>query len=177
MEPNASSLALDPSSGMPQRALIQQRAQLLEAMDLLLSGARSEVRCMQRDLEVLQLSSLRLVSVLEKFLLSNRSSAQCRVQLLVDEPRWVETQAHRLRQLHRHFNHVLEIRVAASSDAVGDDSVVIVDRCHVIDLKVGLAVQGDVWLHHPVRAQPWVHTFERRWQYAGHNLSASPLGL
>lgn len=175
--PSGSLHTLDAASGMPQRALISQRAEVVDALDLLLSNAHSEVLCMQRDLEVLQFSSARLMNTLEKFLLSNRTTPQCRVQLLVDEPRWLETQAHRLRQLHRHFNHVLEFRAAHSSDAVAEDSIVIVDRRHVMDLKVGLAVKGDVWLNHPLRAQPWAQTFERRWQHAGHNLSVSPLGL
>ena len=71
----------------------------------------------------------------------------------------------------------MEIRQASESDPVGDDTVVIVDHCHVLNLQMGKLVQGDLWLYHPINAQPLGSTFDHRWERAGHNLPASPLGL
>ena len=37
--------------------------------------------------------------------------------------------------------------------------------------------QRRLWLHHKPHAQPLIAAFDRRWNAAGHNLPASPLGL
>ncbi len=164
----------DPNSGMPQRAHIERRTDVLTAMEVLLGAAHTDVRCMHHTLEPLGLSSISLVERLEKLLTTHRGA---RVRLLVDDTHWLDTQAPRLRSLHRLTTHALEIRQASPSDPVGDDAVAIVDHRHVLNLQIGKLVQGDLWLHHPINAQPWGSTFDRRWEHAGHNLPAWPLGL
>ena len=165
---------LDPASHTPQRALITRRVELATAMERLLRAAGSEVLCMQRDLEPLGLSSSAIVEQFENLLASRRDA---RVRLLVDDASWLDTHAARLRTLQRFFAHALEIRVANGDDAVGEDTVAIVDRRHVLALTIGKLVQGDLWLHHPLNARTWVSVFDRRWGHAGHNLPVVPLGL
>lgn len=165
---------LDPTTEQPQRVLIDERAQLPVAMDILLATARIEVICMQHNLEPLGLGQMNLVERLEKLLTTHRGA---RVRLLVDDTHWLDTQAPRLRALHRHMTHALQLRQASESDPVGEDCVVVVDHRHVLNLKIGKLVHGDLWLHHPLNAQPWCTVFERRWEHASHDLPGSPLGL
>ena len=165
---------LDPASDTPQRALIDRRAELEGAIDVLLQRAQVEVLCMQRDLEPFGLSYRAPVQCLENLLATRRDA---RVRMLVDDGRWLESQAARLRALQRRFSHSLELRLASADDAVGDDAVLIVDQRHVLNVRIGKLVQGDVWLQHPLAARTWTAVFERRWEHAGHNLPVAPLGL
>ena len=166
--------ALNPANPIAQHASIERRPELAQAMDLLLGAAHVEVCCMQRDLAVLDLSSISVVEKLEQLLTTRRGA---HVRLLVDDPHWIDTQAPRLRALHRLTTHAFEIRQASESDPIGDDCAVIIDRHHLLDLKVGHLVHGELWLNQPHHAQPWQSTFDRRWEHAGHNLPATPLGL
>lgn len=165
---------LDPGGATPQRALISRRMEIAVAIDRLLHTANRDVVCMQHDLEPLGLGSIAVVERLEPLLASRRDA---RVRLLVDDTRWIDGQAARLRTLQRHYAHALEIRMANADDAVGEDTVVVVDGRHVLDLQIGKLVQGDLWLNHPLNARQWVEVFERRWAHAGHNLPVQPLGL
>jgi hypothetical protein len=165
---------LDPAKTTPQRALISRRAELAGAIDVLLRSAQRDVLCMQFDLEPLGLSSVAVVDHLERVLASRRDAS---VRLLVDDARWLDSQAARLRALQRHFAHSLQMRTAIVDDAIGEDAVVVVDDRHVLNLKIGKLVHGDVWLNHPLNARPWTAVFERRWAHAGHDMPVAPLGL
>lgn len=165
---------LDPAVATPQRALISQRKEIAVAIDHLLHTASRNVMCMQHDLEPLGLASIVVVERLERVLAARRDA---RVRLLADNTHWIESRAPRLRALQRLFAHTLEIRIANPDDAVGEDTVAIVDGRHVLDLQIGKLVQGDLWLNHPLHARQWVDVFERRWAHAGHNLPVQPLGL
>lgn len=165
---------IDPAAGTPQRALISRRSEIALAIERLLSVAGRDVFGMQHDLAALELSSTPTVAALERVLATRRGA---RVRLLVDDTRWIDSQAARLRSLQRRFAHALEIRMANPEDAVGEDSVLVVDQRHVLDLRIGRLVQGDLWLNHPLNARQWAEVFERRWAHAGHNLPVQPLGL
>lgn len=165
---------LDPQQTNPQRALIDSRAALELAVDVMLRAARVELSCMQRDLEPLQLSSTACIEQIHR-LFNHRRDA--RVRLLVDDARWIDTRAARLKQTQRQFAHQLLMRIAGHDDPVGEDSVVLVDQRHVLSFRLGKLVQGDIWLNHPMQTRTWCDVFERRWQVAGHDLPVAPLGL
>ena len=46
-----------------------------------------------------------------------------------------------------------------------------------LELRATRTTSGALWLHHKPHAQPLIAAFDRRWNAAGHNLPASPLGL
>jgi hypothetical protein len=165
---------LDPHQTTPQRALIESRAALASAVNVLLQAAQRELLCMQHDLEPLGLASSASLEHLQR-LLSGRRAA--RVRLLVDDARWLDTRAARLKQAQRQYAHLLALRVADRDDAVGEDSVVMADERHVLSFRIGKLVKGDLWLNHPMHTRTWRDVFERRWNNAGHDLPVAPLGL
>lgn len=163
-----------PGDPTPQRVLIASREELYEAVRIALRAGSRMVRAMHRDLSVFDLSSPAATEALRQLLLGNRSA---RVRMLVDETSWLETGAARLRLLQRRFPHALELRVAATEDPVGDDAWVLVDDHASLELRASRSTSGSLWLHHKPHAHSLLSAFDRRWDAAGHNLAASPLGL
>lgn len=165
---------LTSDDGTPQRALITSRAETHEAALIALRLATRRVRCMHRDLTVFDLGGIAAVHELHRVLLAHRAA---RIQLLVDDAAWLESQAPRLRALQRRFAHALELRVASADDPVGDDACLLVDDHALLELKPTAVAHGDLWLHNKPHLQAQSAAFDRRWNAAGHNLAASPLGL
>jgi hypothetical protein len=160
--------------GAPERALITSRAETHEAVLIALGVAERTIRCLHRDLGVFDLGSVAAEERLHRLLLSHRSA---RVRMLVDDATWLESQAPRLRALQRRFPHALEMRVAATDDPVGDDTILLADDHAALELKPTTVARGDLWLHNKPHAQPLAAAFERRWNAGGHNLAVVPLGL
>jgi hypothetical protein len=129
---------------------------------------------MHRDLSPFDLSAAAAVERIERFLLAHRSA---RVRLLLDDVSWLESDASRLKLLHRHFSHAIEMRVASEDDPVGDDGCLMADTQHLLLLAPSAQGIGDVWLNNEPHVQPWAATFDRRWEAAAHNLPVAPLGL
>jgi hypothetical protein len=169
---NPSDLLVDDAA--PQRALITSRAELHEAVRVALRAARRMLRVLHRDLAVFELSTKEATEALQRMLLADRSA---RVRLLVDDAQWLDTRAARLRLLQQGFPHALELRVASADDPVGDDAAMLVDQHATMELAATPVARGSLWLHHEPYAQPLIAAFDRRWEAAGHNLPAVPLGL
>ena len=165
---------LVPTQTNPQRAVIDSRAAARAATLVLLQRAQHHVRCAHRTLEPFELSTRALLAPLEHLLRTNRSA---KVQLLVDDPVWLETRAHRLRTLQRHFAHALELRVAAPDDPVGESAVLIGDQRDALQINSVLHCAGEIWLVNPRFTEPLAASFERRWNAGAHNLAVVPLGL
>jgi hypothetical protein len=165
-------LRIDDST--PQRAWITSRHEIPRAVGLVLEGAQQLVRGMHRDLSPFELSSAAAVERIERFLLAHRSA---RVRLLLDDVSWLESGASRLKLLHRHFSHAIEMRLASEDDPVVDDACLMADARHMLLLAPTAQGIGDIWLNNEPHVQPWVATFDRRWEAAAHNLPVAPLGL
>lgn len=163
-----------PDDPTPQRVLIDSREQLHEAVRVALGCGRRTVRALHRDLSVFGLSSIAATESMRQLLLGDRSA---RIRMLVDDAAWLETGAARLRLLQRRFPHALELRVASDADPVGEDAGVLVDDHACLEVRATRTTSGSLWLHHKPHAQPLIAAFDRRWNAAGHNLPASPLGL
>jgi hypothetical protein len=153
---------------------IAGRVEFTAAVRELVALARRTLRCADADLSPLGLSGRATVEALRALLLSRRDA---RVRLLVDDDRWLERDAARLRQLQCQFPHALELRLAAPDDPVGSDSLLLADDRHLLLRRPGTVVNGRLALDDPAQAHPLVDAFERRWEVAGHNLPARPLGL
>jgi hypothetical protein len=162
------------SAATPQRVLLTTRAQVFDALLGVLANAQREVRVMAQDLAIFELGNRSTVEALERLLLSGR---RARVRLLADDVQWVETRAPRLKQLQRAFSHALQIRAAATEDAVGDEACVLVDGATSLRLEHAARALGEVWLYNEGRVQPLLTTFERRWDTAAHDIAVAPLGL
>ncbi len=165
---------LRPADSAPQRALITSRAETHEAVLIALDVATRTIRGMHRDLTAFDLGSVAAVAKLHRLLLGHRSA---RVQLLVDDAAWLDSNAPRLRALQRSFPHALELRAASADDPVGDDACLLADDHALLELRPTAAARGDLWLHNKPHLQPQAASFLRRWNAAGHNLAVAPLGL
>ncbi len=171
---SAPSAASASATVAPQRRIIGARAELAAAVDEVLALRPRRVCICGRDAAVFALDERRVVDALEALLHADRRAL---VQVLVDDPQWLETRAPRLKQAQRRHPHAIELRQASTDDPVGEDLHLIADAAHSIDIRAGKLVGGDLWLNNRSRAQPLARTFERRWAAAAHNLPVSPLGL
>lgn len=158
----------------PQRVLIASREDLHEAVEVTMRVARRTLRILHRDASVFELASIVATTALTRLLLGDRNA---RVRILVDDPAWLDTRAARLRLLQQRFPHALELRVAATDDAVGDDALVLADDHAALELRPTTTPRGDLWLRNKPHAQPRLSAFDRRWDAGSHNLPVSPLGL
>lgn len=165
---------LMPDDPAPQRALIGSRRDLHDGVALAVRVARRTLRVLHRDLEAFDLGSPAATDALERLLLGHRHA---RVRMLVDDPRWLDTGAARLRRLQLRHPHALELRIASTDDPVGDDACLLADDHAALVLRPTVSAHGDLWLHHKPHAQPLIAGFDRRWDAGAHNLAVTPLGL
>lgn len=153
---------------------IAGRAELAAAVLEVIALTRRTLHCADADLSPFGLSTRATVEALHRLLLSRRD---VRVRLLVDDERWLERDAARLRQLQRQFPQALELRLAASDDPVGSDSLLLADGRHLLLRMTGRVANGRLTLHDPAQAHPLADGFARRWDVAGYNLPVQPMGL
>lgn len=165
---------LAPADPAPQRTLLDSRKEVGPAVRQIIGLATRLVRCAHHDLEPFGLSLAATVHALERFVLAHRSA---RIRLLVDDPHWLQRDAARLRLLQRRFSHAVEMRVASSDDAVGEDCLLLADDRHLLSLRGATLGVGEVWINNEPHAQPLVAAFDRRWAAGAHNLPVDALGL
>lgn len=158
----------------PERVTIASHADLRVAVLGLLAQARLEVCAAHRDLALLGLGGRDLVDALRSVL---ARGARARVRLLADEGGWLEREAPRLRALQRDYGHSLHLRLSAEAEAVGDAALLIVDGRSFLQLAPTAYPHGVLALDAPAEARGVLQDFERRWEAAGHDLPAQPLGL
>jgi len=153
---------------------ITSRAELKAGVQLLLERAQKQVRAAASDLSVFELGSIDSVSAMRRLL---KSSRLARVHLMVDDMRWLDTLAPRLRALQRDYPHALLIRRADFHDRVGEDMFMVGDGRDGLRLQSTLGTLGEMWSNDGPALQALVSAFERRWERATHDQAAKPLGL
>lgn len=158
----------------PQQRQITTGAELKECLLLLLDRAQQQVCAAASDLSVFELAGIDAVSALRRLLKSSRLAC---VHLLVDDMRWLDTRAPRLRALQSDYPHALLIRCADFHDGVGEDRFVLGDRRDGLRLQPTLGTLGEMWSNNGPFLQTLRSGFERRWERATHDQAAKPLGL
>jgi len=166
--------AAEPGLHARQQRQITTRAELKAGLQLLLGRAQKEVRAAASDLSVFEFSGIEVVSSLRRLL---KSSRLARVHLMVDDMRWLDTRAPRLRALQRDYPHALLIRRADFHDRVGEDMYVLGDRRDGLRLQSTLGTLGETWSNDGPALQALLSAFERRWERATHDQATKPLGL
>jgi hypothetical protein len=164
----------EPAIDPPQRRMISSRAELADALLHLIGRARRALRFAAADLSVFELSGVQATASLRKLLVTQRTGW---IHLLVDDMRWLDSRAPRLRALQRDFPHALLIRQTDPQDAVGEDVVAIGDAADALRLQPTLGTLGELWCNNGPFVQPLLSEFDRRWERASHNQAAQPLGL
>lgn len=100
-----------------------------------------------------------------------------RVQILVEDPIWLETRAPRFKAMQRSLGHAVQVRVASAQDPLDGQILWLIDDHHGMVLKAGPLTAGEIWLHHEPLVRPMLADFDRRWAAAAHDLPVIPLGL
>ena len=156
------------------REPVGSRAQLAAALLALIGRARHELRFAAADLSILALDQPPLVEALRRMLLARPRNT---VRLLVDDMRWLDSGAPRLRALQRTFPHALLLRCAGVQDPVGPEVVALGDDGDALRLLPTAALRGELRCGDPAFARPLRADFDRRWEHASHDQPVKPLGL
>jgi len=156
------------------RRTIASRAELAQALLELAGRARRAVRCCSYDAAVFALDAAPLVAALDRLA---RDSRGARVQVLVEDPLWIETRAPRFKAMRRRLCHAVQVRAASDQDPLGDTVLWLVDDRHGLLLEPGPIVAGELWFDHQQFVRPMLAEFDRRWAAAAHDLPVVPLGL
>jgi hypothetical protein len=164
----------DRNADPPQRLRFSSRAEMQEALQLLLGRTRRVLRCAAPDLSVFALDEVKPVAAMRELLLAHPEN---RILLLADDTTWLDTRAPRLRGLQRDFSHALLIRRADPQDPIEEDMVVVGDDLDALRLQPTIGIVGELWCRNNPFAQPLLSVFDRRWEHASHNLPSQPLGL
>lgn len=163
-----------PPPAPPRRITIASHAELRTAVQDLLARAHLEVCAAHRSLALLGLGELKLVEALRVLL---ARGPRARVRLLADDGDWLERKAPRLRSLQRDYSHALQFRLSAQTEKVGDAALLIVDARSYLQLASSAYPRGVLAFDAPAEARGLQQDFERRWEAAGYDLPAQPLGL
>lgn len=167
-------LELPTDESLPQRVLLQSRADITPAVLALIRRAQRQIRCLDHDLSVFDLALVGTVDALHAYLHASRNA---HVRLLMDDTTWLDAHASRLKLLQRQLSHAIEMRRAITDDPVADDAALIADDAHVLVLSRSAHGLGEIWFNSEPRTQPLVTAFDRRWDAGAHNLPVAPLGL
>lgn len=166
--------ALRPDQDTPQTARIASNADLALALELVLAATRRELRVTHHDLAALGLAEPARIESLRALL---RAGPTASVRILLDDSRWFDTRAARLKALATDYSHAFTLRVAHPEDLIGDAAWVIGDARHLIRLAPGAYPAGELLLNQPAAARAVLDDFARRWDDAGHDLPMRALGL
>lgn len=158
----------------PERTRIASYADLALATDRLLASTRRELAIAHADLSLFGLEQKFRLEVLAALL---RSGPSARVRVLVDDPRWLETSAPRLRRLQQDYGHVFTLRKSSESAPVGEASTLVADRASCLRLAPTRYPNGELILFDPSEAIPTRNRFDELWEQASFDLSGRPLGL
>ena len=149
-------------------------ADYLAALDALITTAQWRLRFYDATLEKAGLNALARYQQLRAFCLGN---PQRRIEILLDDPAYVQTHNPRLMSLLRDFSHVLEIRQTDSESERPAYAFALADRGGWLKCFDKNAHPGE-WAGDDAASAVLLHqTFEQLWQRSIPNVSVSTLGL
>ena len=144
------------------------------ALDALIVAAQWRLRLYDATLEMVGLDEVTRYQQLRAFCLGN---PQRRIEILLDDPTYVQTHCPRLMNLLRDFSHVLEIRQTESESERPAYAFALADRGGGLRRFDKNALPGE-WASDDAASAVLLHqAFEQHWQRAIPNVSVSTLGL
>lgn len=144
------------------------------ALDALIVAAQWRLRLYDATLEMVGLDEVTRYQQLRAFCLGN---PQRRIEILLDDPTYVQTHCPRLMNLLRDFSHVLEIRQTESESERPAYAFVLADRGWWLRRFDKYALPGE-WASYDAAGAVLLHqAFEQHWHRAIPNVSVSTLEL
>lgn len=146
----------------------------LTALDGLIATAQWRLRFYDTTLETAGLNETSSYQQLRAFCLGN---PQRRIEILLDDPIYVQTHCPRLMGLLRDFSHVLEIRQTESESQRPAYAFALADRGGWLKCFDKNALPGE-WASDDAASAVLLHQeFQQLWQRAIPNVTISTLGL
>ena len=144
------------------------------ALDALIVEAQWRLLFYDATLEKSGLNTIARYERLRAFCLGN---PQRRIEIVLDDPTYVQTQCPRLMNLLRDFSHVVEIRQTENESERPAHAFALADRSVWLKHFDKNALPG-LWARDDAASAVLLHQeFEQLWQRATPNISASTLGL
>jgi len=149
-------------------------AEYQAALAQVIASAQWQLRLYDATLEKSGLNAIASYQKLRAFCLGQ---PQRRIEILLDDPRYIQTQCPRVMSLLRDFSHVLEIRQIENESERPTYSFALADRGVWLKCFEKNAPLGE-WASDDTASAALLHQeFEHLWQRALPNVSVSTLGL
>ncbi|MEQ1593114.1 MAG: hypothetical protein ABL892_12110 [Thiobacillaceae bacterium] len=149
-------------------------AEYQTALDQLIAAAKHHIRIHDRNLDTGGFNSSERYDSLRKFCLTGTGQ---RIEILLDDPAYLQNQCPRLMTLLRDFSHVIEIRQTEAGSERPEFGFALADRSAVLKRFDKDASQGQLDLDDAAGAVLLHQQFDQLWQRAPASVSATTLGL
>ncbi|MDQ6620864.1 MAG: hypothetical protein M3Z31_14435 [Pseudomonadota bacterium] len=160
--------------GTPSYRVVDTFAEQAACIDVLLGLANARVRVFDFDLKHTGWSSAGRADALARFLLGSR---EARLQVVVQDVRYLETSCPRLTSLLRRFSAAITIYRAGSEARSAFDPLLIVDDRHFMHRFHYTQPRAAVAIDQPGLAKPLVQRFDEIWATGEPGLTGDVLGL
>jgi hypothetical protein len=144
------------------------------ALDQLIAAARHSIRIHDRNLEAGGFNANERYESLRNFCLAGTGQ---RIDILLDDPAYMQSQCPRLMTLLRDFSHVIEVRLTEPGSERPDYGFALADRSAVLRRADKDATHGQLDLDDAASAALLHQQFDHLWQRAPAHVSATTLGL
>jgi hypothetical protein len=174
MDTSSSTESSPPEPAASREERLTTVAQQIAATDLIVSLARERIAVFDVTLARGGWETVARADALATFL---RTAPHARLDIIVHDPRWIETSCPRLVALLRRFGHAMTLYRTGDGAQGAMDPLVIVDdrhylhRYHIDQARATLAIDM------PQAARPLVTRFEEIWATGEPGLTATVLGL
>jgi hypothetical protein len=158
----------------PQRTLITTRKEYLDAVDLMFTRVKRELRIFDPDLSELNFNAQPRIDALRRFLSAGRMH---RLYVALHDVEHVSTRCPRLIELLRIFPLGLLIYRTEGEAARVQDRFVLVDDAHFVRRPVAAQGRGVVVLDDQHEAQSMRLRFDEIWESSLPGVSATTSGL
>ena len=162
------------ASPQPERLLLFTRREYLEALQLLIGLARSELRIFDADFAELKIDSPHTHELLREFLLRGRDN---RLYVAVHATDFIRDHCPRLLTLLRQFSDRMFIHQTQGDAARVQDSLVLADKLHFVRRPVQAQPRAALRLNDERESQGMYLRFSEIWDSSFPAVSATTSGL
>jgi hypothetical protein len=158
----------------PLTVRLEAPAEQSVAIDALIQLAERRIRIFDHDLSDTGWDSAAREESLGAFLAGSRGN---RIELLLRDPRFLESRLPRLRRLHKRFTHLMAVHVCGEGALDATDPMLIVDNRHFLHRFHHERPAASAGLFQAREARTLILRFESLWNGSEPTLPPTTLGL
>lgn len=166
--------SIPPGDPPPREAALATVAEQVAAIDEILGYAQRHVQVFDTDLATLGFGTAARAEALHRFL---RSSRTARLDVIVHDTRWLESNGVRMLLLLRQFPHTITVYRSGPEARAVMDPLVIVDRSHCVHRFHAEQPRGALIVNVAATVKPLAARFDEIWATGQPGITASVLGL